>query len=149
MRRSLVIFDSILKSIFLRVLDVFLALVILVYFNAISIDLYAVKCFICIILCNFHVYKWDNAEIKDLLYAWRVSRNFFLYLFSWRKGGGGSLMHVFVSEHIGSLSYRTDWWLLTKLRRDEVIMALHMRLGFLARSIQRWIQGGILFIVCA
>ena len=41
-----------------------------------------------------------------------------------------------------SFSYRTDWWMLTKLSRDEVIMALHMRLGFLARSAQRFIQGG-------
>ena len=41
-----------------------------------------------------------------------------------------------------SLSYRTDWWMLTKLGRDEVIMALHMRLGFWARSSQRWTQGG-------
>ena len=40
-----------------------------------------------------------------------------------------------------SLSYRTDWWILTKFGRDEVIMVLHMRLGFLARSAQRWTQG--------
>ena len=26
--------------------------------------------------------------------------------------------------------------------KDEVIMVLHMRLGFLARSAQRWIRGG-------
>ena len=31
-----------------QIFDVFLDLVILVYFNAISIDFYAVKCFICI-----------------------------------------------------------------------------------------------------
>ena len=31
--------------------------------------------------------------------------------------------------------------MLTKLGRDEVIMALHMRLGFPARSAKRWIQG--------
>ena len=41
-------FGSILKSNFWRVFDVFLDLVILVYLNAIYIDLYAVKCFICI-----------------------------------------------------------------------------------------------------
>ena len=40
-----------------------------------------------------------------------------------------------------SLCYRNDWWMLTKLGRDEVIMALHMYLDFLARSTQRWIQG--------
>ena len=44
--RSVVIFDSIPKSNFWRVFDVFLDLVILPYFNAISIDFYAVKCLI-------------------------------------------------------------------------------------------------------
>ena len=39
--------------------------------------------------------------------------------------------------------------MLTKLGRDEVIMALHMRLGFSAKSAQRWIQVGVMFIVCA
>ena len=56
MGRSFVIFGSILESNF----DVFLDLVILVYFNSISIDLYAVKCFMCIYFENFHVYKWEN-----------------------------------------------------------------------------------------
>ena len=51
---------------FLTRFYVFLDLVSLVYFNAISKDLYVVKCFI---LCNFHVYKWENAYIKDLLCA--------------------------------------------------------------------------------
>ena len=41
--RSIVIFGIIRKSNFLRVLDVFLDLVILVYFNAISIDFCAIK----------------------------------------------------------------------------------------------------------
>ena len=61
---------------------------------------------------------------------------FFMFIFRWRKGGGELLMHVY------SLSYRTDWWMLSKLVRDEVIKALHMGLGFSARSAQRWIQGG-------
>ena len=39
--------------------------------------------------------------------------------------------------------------MLTKLGRDEVIMALHMRLGFSAKSAQRWIQVGVMFIICA
>ena len=39
--------------------------------------------------------------------------------------------------------------MLTKLGRDEVIMALHMRSGFSAKSVQRWIQVGVMFIVCA
>ena len=46
--RSVVIFGFIRKSNFWRVFDVFLDLVILVYFNAISIDFYEVKSFICI-----------------------------------------------------------------------------------------------------
>ena len=46
--RSVVIFGFIQKSNFWRVFDVFLDLVILVYFNAISIDFYSVKSFICI-----------------------------------------------------------------------------------------------------
>ena len=45
------------------------------------------------------------------------------------------------------LSYRTDGWMLTKLGRYEVIMALHMGLGFSAKSAQRWIQVGVMFIV--
>ena len=57
-------------------------------------------------------------------------------------------MHVYVWEHI-AFPYRTDCWMLTKLGRDEVIMALHMRLGFLAKSAQRWIQVDVMFIVCA
>ena len=60
-----------------------------------------------------------------------------------KEGGGGSLMFVYIWEYIAfPNSYRTDWWILTKLGRDEVIMALHMRSGFFARSAQRWIQGG-------
>ena len=50
--------EALSKVKFWRVFDVFLDLVILVYFNAISIDVYAVSAFI---LCNFHVYKWENA----------------------------------------------------------------------------------------
>ena len=46
--RSFVIFGFIRKSNFWRVFDVFLDLVILVYFNAFSIDFYSVKSFICI-----------------------------------------------------------------------------------------------------
>ena len=49
--RSVVIFGSIPKSNFLRVFDVFLDLVILAYFNVISIHFYAVKCVICIYFC--------------------------------------------------------------------------------------------------
>ena len=59
--RSIVIFGIIRKSNFWRVLDVFLDLVILVYFNAISIDFCAIKSLSALILCNFHLYKWENA----------------------------------------------------------------------------------------
>ena len=44
--RSVVTFGSIPKSNFRRVFDVFLYFVILPYFNAISMDFYAVKCLI-------------------------------------------------------------------------------------------------------
>ena len=48
---------------------------------------------------------------------------FFMYLFRWRKVGGGvALMHVYVWEHIVSLSYITAWWIFMKLGRDEVLM---------------------------
>ena len=55
--------------------------------------------------------------------------------------GGGGVTNACICMETHSLSYRTYWWLLTKLGRDEVIMALHMRLGFSARSAQRWIRG--------
>ena len=44
--RSVITFGSIPKSNFWRVFDVFLDLVILPYFNAISMDFYEVKCLI-------------------------------------------------------------------------------------------------------
>ena len=66
-----------------------------------------------------------------------------MYLFRWRKRGGGvALMHVYVWEHIVSLSYRTDRWIFTKLGRDEVLMVPYNCCCFLARSIQWRIQGG-------
>ena len=46
--------------------DVYLDLVFLPYFNAISVDFYAVKCLIYIYFLQFHVCKWKNADIKDL-----------------------------------------------------------------------------------
>ena len=72
-----------------------------------------------------------------------VNQYFFINLFRWRKEGGGvALMHVYVWEHIVSLYYRTVWWMFTKLDRDEVLMVLHLCLGFTAKSAQGWIQGG-------
>ena len=43
-----------------------------------------------------------------------------------KEGGGGALIHVYVLEHIGSLSYRTAWWMFTKLDRDEALMVPHL-----------------------
>ena len=55
---------------------------------------------------------------------------------------GGALMHVYVLEHIISLYYRTAWWMFTKLDRDEVLMVMHLCIGFSANSAQGRIQGG-------
>ena len=63
---------------------------------------------------------WENAYIKDL-YVLRILMNFFMYLFRWRKVGGGALMHIYVWEHIISLSSKTAWWIFMKLGRDEVL----------------------------
>ena len=43
------------------VILVYFNAVILVYFNAISIDFCAIKSLSALILCNFHLYKWENA----------------------------------------------------------------------------------------
>ena len=66
MGRRVNIFGAIPKSNFWCVFDVFLNLVFLVYFNAICIDFYAVTCLSALIMCNFHVYSWENDNIKDL-----------------------------------------------------------------------------------
>ena len=62
-------FDYIHKVKFLRIYDVFLDLVILVYFNTISIDLYAialkVNLYPAFFLCNFHA---DNRMHIKILY---------------------------------------------------------------------------------
>ena len=60
-------------------------------------------------------------------------------LFSWK--GRDALMHVYVSEHIASLYYRTAEWMFTKLGRDEVLMAWHMHKDVLVISAQWRIQG--------
>ena len=51
-----------------------------------------------------------------------------------KEGGGDSLMHVYVWEHIVSLYYRTAQWMFTKLCKDEMLIALHMHKGVLAIS---------------
>ena len=91
------------------------------------------------ILCNFHVSKWDKAYIKDLN-AWRFLMNF-LCIYLGEGKGGGALMHVYVLEHIISLSYRTTWWMFTKLDRDEVPIITHLFIGFSANSTQGRIRG--------
>ena len=58
------------------------------------------------------------------------------------KERGGALMHVYVLEHIISLSYRTTWWTFKKLDRDEVPIIAHLFIGFSANSTQGRIQGG-------
>ena len=50
-------------------------------------------------------------------------------------------MHVYVLKHKVSLYYRTDWWMFTKIVRDEVLMAPHMHLDVSATSIKGRIQG--------
>ena len=41
------------------------------------------------ILCYFYVYKWENAYIKDLLYAWRILMIFFKFIYLGKGRGGG------------------------------------------------------------
>ena len=71
-------------------------------------------------MCNFHVCKWKNAYIEDLN-ALRILMNF-LCIYIGEKGGGVAL-YIYIWEHIVSLYYRTAEWMLTKLGRDEVLMA--------------------------
>ena len=91
-------------------------------------------------LCDFHVYKWENAYIKDL-YALRILMNF-LCIYLGEGRGGATLMHVYVWEHIVSLSYRTDQWIFKKLGRDEVLMVPYKCCCFSAKSVPGRIQGG-------
>ena len=56
------------------------------------------------------------------------------YVGEWK---GGALMHVYELEHIISLSYRTTWWMFTKLDRDEVLIIMHLFIGFSANSTGR------------
>ena len=59
-----------------------------------------------------------------------------------KSGGGGSLVHVYVWEHIVRLNYRIAWWILTELARNNVLMTPHTFIVFWAQSTQGWIQGG-------
>ena len=49
-----------------------------------------------------------------------------MYIFRWRKEGGGGLVHAYVWEHIFSLYYWNSWWMFMKLGRDEVLMVPHI-----------------------
>ena len=66
-------FNSEIK--FLTRFDVFFDLVILLYFNANSIDFYVVKCLIYTYFCNFLVCKEQNresTEVKSRVKTWQV-----------------------------------------------------------------------------
>ena len=67
---------------------------------------------------------------------------FSMYLFTWKKRGGGALMHVYVWEQIVSLYYRTALWMCTKLGTDEVLMVPYKCCCFSARSVRGRIQCG-------
>ena len=41
------------------------------------------------ILCNFNVYKWENAYITKIIYF--KNFNDFFHVFIWAKEGGGGL----------------------------------------------------------
>ena len=62
------------------------------------------------------------------------------------KEGDGALMHVYVLEHIVSLSYRSLFidlflFIFTKLCRDvKVLMVRDLYLGSSANSSQEWVQ---------
>ena len=50
-------------------------------------------------MCNFHVYKWENAYSKDLN-AWKILMNFYIFI-KVKKGGGG--VYVYMETHIQPL----------------------------------------------
>ena len=66
-------------------------------------------------MCIFSMFISGRMHIKDSLYAGRVLMNFFNVFISLKDGLGGSLMHVYVWEHIASLQSRLmdvdqTWW---------------------------------------
>ena len=55
-----------------------------------------------LMICNFHVDYWENANIKDLS-AWVILMIFLcIYLGEGRRGGGVALMHVYIWEYTHS-----------------------------------------------
>ena len=89
--------------------------------------LYAVKSFICIYFCNFHVYKWENAYSRDLN-AWGILLNFYLLRWIRHKGGGVHWCMYMYGKTESALTTES----LTKLGRNKVLMIpahLHWLLG--------------------
>ena len=97
------------------------------YFNAISIDFYAVKCLIfAFILCNFHVYKWEEAYTYKRLNVWRILMKFLCIYLGEGRGGvwcTNACIYMYMETHIVSLYYRSAWLMFMKLGNDEVLMA--------------------------
>ena len=58
--------------------------------------------------CVFPMFISGKIHTNNLLYARRILIIFLMYLFRWRKGCGGSLMHVYVWEHIAFLTEPID-----------------------------------------
>ena len=62
------------------------------------------------------------------------------------RGGGGNLPKIgqwgvpSPKDFFFSLSFRTTWWMFTKLDRDEVLIITHLFIGFSANSTQGRIQ---------
>ena len=107
---------------------------VILAFNAISIDFMWLSFLSALIMCNFHVYKLENAYLKDLN-SWKV---FLMYFYVFYSGEGkGGCINAYVWKHLVSLYYRTAWWMFTKLDKDEVLMASHMFIGFLAHLNRR------------
>ena len=50
-----------------------------------------------LILCNFYVYKWENAYSKDLN-AWKILMNFYLFI-EVKKGGGCTSACICIETH--------------------------------------------------
>ena len=59
------------------------------------------------LLCIFHAYKWENAYKRFIICPKNFNEFFNVYI-SVKEGLGGSLMHVYVWEHIAFLAEPTD-----------------------------------------
>ena len=116
---------SIPKSNFWRVFDVFLDLVILAYFNVISIHFYASKVrWSAFILYNFNISKWEKAYSKRFECLKIFNEFLCVYLLRWREGGGVALMHVYVYIGTHNQLFPTEplYGCLRNFDRDEVLI---------------------------